>query len=172
MPGGVGSLVGRALGVTAVKMPAPKVYEALSSGVADGVFMPVETQKSFRLKEVVSHVTEMPGGLYYGSFGFLLNPRLLAKLSKKDQEAVMSVSGLELTKLGHYWDDADTVGRADAEKSGTTFTVASEAMTKDYYDRVKSIEEEWVKKVGKWFDGKAALAELRQLAKEYEKNKN
>ena len=62
VPGGVGSLAGKALGVTAVKLPAPKVYEALSSGVADGIFMPIETQKSFRLKEVVPHVTIMPAG--------------------------------------------------------------------------------------------------------------
>jgi len=55
VPGGVGSKVGKALGVVAVKLPAPKVYEALSSGVADGIFMPMETQKSFRLKEVVPH---------------------------------------------------------------------------------------------------------------------
>ena len=84
VPGGVGSLVGKALGVTAVKLPAPKVYEALSSGVADGIFKPIETQKSFRLKEVVPFVTIMPGGLYYGSFAFIMNSDFLAGLSEKD----------------------------------------------------------------------------------------
>ncbi len=171
VPGGVGSLVGRALGVTAVKLPAPKVYESLSSGVADGVFMPMETQKSFRLKEVVPNVTIMPGGLYYGSFGFILNPRLLAKLSKKDQAAVMSVSGAEFAKLGRHWDEADTVGRADALKSGTKIAVATDAMKADYYARMKPVEDAWVKKVSKWFDGKAVLAELRATARAYEKTK-
>ena len=169
--GGVGSLVGRALGVTAVKLPAPKVYESLSSGVADGVFMPMETQKSFRLKEVVPNVTIMPGGLYYGSFGFILNPRLMAKLSKKDQAAIMSVSGAEFAKLGRHWDIADQVGREDAIKSGTTITVASEAIKADYYARMKPVEDAWVKKTAKWFDGKAVLAELRETARAYEKSK-
>ena len=171
VPGGVGSLVGRALGVTAVKLPAPKVYESLSSGVADGVFMPMETQKSFRLKEVVPNVTIMPGGLYYGSFGFILNPRLMAKLSKKDQAAIMSVSGAEFAKLGRHWDIADQVGREDAIKSGTTITVASEAIKADYYARMKPVEDAWVKKTAKWFDGKAVLAELRETARAYEKSK-
>ena len=171
VPGGVGSLVGRALGVTAVKLPAPKVYEALSSGVADGIFMPIETQKSFRLKEVVSNVTIMPGGLYYGSFGFIMNPRSLSKLSKKDQAAVMSVSGLEFAKLGRHWDLADTAGREDALKSGTKISVASDAIKNDYYARMKPVEDDWIKKVGKWFDGKAALAELRQAAKAYDASK-
>ena len=170
MPG-LGSLVGRALGVTAVKLPAPKVYEALSSGVTDGVFMPMETQKSFRLKEVVPNVTIMPGGLYYGSFGFILNPRLMAKLSKKDQAAIMSVSGAEFAKLGRHWDRADDIGREDAIKSGTKITVASDAIKADYYARMKPIEDAWVKQTAKWFDGKAVLAELRATARAYEKSK-
>ena len=168
VPGGVGSLVGRALGVTAVKLPAPKVYESLSSGVADGVFMPMETQKSFRLKEVVPNVTIMPGGLYYGSFGFILSPRLMAKLSKKDQAAIMSVSGAEFARLNRHWDDADTVGREDGLKSGTKITVASDAVRDAYYARVKPIEDDWIRKTVKWFDGKAVLAELRATARAYE----
>lgn len=171
VPGGVGSLVGEKLGVTAVKLPAPKVYESLASGVADGVFMPMETQKSFRLKEVVKFVTEMPGGLYYGSFGYLFNPKTFAKLSKKDQAAVMKLSGMHLAKLGKYWDLADDVGRADALKSGTKISMASDTMRDAYYARVKPLEEDWIKKVAKWFDGRAALTELRQLAKDYEKTK-
>jgi TRAP-type C4-dicarboxylate transport system substrate-binding protein len=171
VPGGVASLVGRTLGVTAVKLPAPKVYESLSSGVADGVFMPIETQKSFRLKEVVPNVTVMPGGLYYGSFGFILNPKKFSKLTKKDQAALMSVSGLEFAKLGRAWDEADTAGRADAIKAGTKITTASEAVAKEYYAKMKPVEDAWVKKVSKWFDGKAALAELREKARAYDKAK-
>ena len=169
VPGGVGSLVGRTLGVTAVKLPAPKVYEALSSGVADGIFMPIETQKSFRLKEVVPFVTIMPGGLYYGSFAFLINPNSLGKLSAADRKALMGVSGLEFAKLGKYWDSADVAGRADAEKAGTKITTASEAIRKDYYARMQPVVDAWAGKVAKWFDGKTALAELRAEARAYDK---
>lgn len=171
VPGGVGSLVGQVLGVTAVKLPAPKVYEALSSGVADGIFMPIETQKSFRLKEVVPNVTIMPGGLYYGSFGFIMNPAYFAKLSKADQAVIDSVSGLEFAKLGRHWDEADVVGREDALKAGTKITVASDALKNDFYAKMKPVEEAWVKKVAKWFDGNVALAELRKLARDYDAKK-
>ncbi|GIT48695.1 MAG: hypothetical protein Ct9H300mP14_06230 [Gammaproteobacteria bacterium] len=47
VPGGVGSKVGKALGVTAVKLPAPKVYEALSSGVADGISCQSKLRRAF-----------------------------------------------------------------------------------------------------------------------------
>jgi len=167
VPGGVGSKVGKALGVTAVKLPAPKVYEALSSGVADGIFMPIETQKSFRLKEVVPHVTIMPGGLYYGSFGYLLNTDFLNSLSEKDQKAIMNVSGEKLARLaGKAWDDADTAGHANALAAGTTVNTASHAIHTAYLDLMAPVEAAWVEEIsGKGIDGKAALAELRSIAR-------
>ena len=169
VPGGVGSLVGKALGVTAVKLPAPKVYEALSSGVADGIFMPMETQKSFRLKEVVPFVTIMPGGLYYGSFAFIMNSEFLAGLSEKDQAAVMSVSGEQLSKLsGQQWDAADTAGLAAAKEAGTTITTASADVHKKYLAIMAPVEAGWLERANKaGIDGKAALEELRAIARGY-----
>ena len=169
VPGGVGSLVGKALGVTAVKLPAPKVYEALSSGVADGIFMPMETQKSFRLKEVVPFVTIMPGGLYYGSFAFIMNSDFLAGLSEKDRAAVMSVSGEQLSKLsGQQWDAADTAGLAAAKEAGTTITTASADIHKKYLAIMAPVEAGWLERANKaGIDGKAALEELRAIARGY-----
>ena len=172
VPGGVGSLVGKALGVTAVKLPAPKVYEALSSGVADGIFMPIETQKSFRLKEVVNNVMIMPGGLYYGSFAFLINPSSVAKLSRKDQQALWSVSGEKFAKLGKWWDIADDAGRKAAIAAGTKISVASPAMKAAYLKLMKPVEEAWIKRASKGgYDARAALAELRTIAREYDKSR-
>ena len=167
VPGGVGSKVGKALGVTAVKLPAPKVYEALSSGVADGIFMPIETQKSFRLKEVVPYVTIMPGGLYYGSFAYLLNTDFLNSLSEKDRNAILSVSGEKLTRLaGQAWDNADKAGHADALASGSTVTTASQATHAEYLDLMAPVEAAWIEQMnGLGIDGKAALGELRDIAR-------
>ena len=167
VPGGVGSKVGKALGVTAVKLPAPKVYEALSSGVADGIFMPIETQKSFRLKEVVPYVTIMPGGLYYGSFAYLLNTDFLNSLSEKDRNAILSVSGEKLTRLaGQAWDNADKAGHADALASGSTVTTASQATHAEYLDLMAPVEAAWIEQMnGLGIDGKAALDELRDIAR-------
>ena len=170
VPGGVGSLVGKALGVTAVKLPAPKVYEALSSGVADGIFMPMETQKSFRLKEVTPHVMIIPGGLYYGSFAFMLNPKSFEKLSRQDQAALRSVSGEPFAKLGKWWDEGDRTGLVAAKASGTTIQTASAAMTANYLKLMKPVEEAWIARAAKGgYDPRAALAELRSIARDYDK---
>jgi TRAP-type C4-dicarboxylate transport system substrate-binding protein len=91
--GGVSADVGNLLGVVGVQVPAPKVYETLSQGVADGIFMPMETKKSFRLKEVAPFSMIMPGGLYYGSFAFVMNTDKLNSLDEADRTAVLNASG-------------------------------------------------------------------------------
>ena len=166
VPGGVGSLVGKALGVTAVKLPAPKVYEALSSGVADGIFMPIETQKSFRLKEVTPHVTIMPGGLYYGSFAILMNRRFLDKLAANDRKAVLGTMGIKLASfVGTEWEKADDAGHADAMKAGTKIQTAPPAMLANYKKVVAKLEQNWLDRVGKkGVDGRRALDILRKTA--------
>ncbi|MEM8837934.1 MAG: TRAP transporter substrate-binding protein, partial [Pseudomonadota bacterium] len=73
IPGGVGGDVGEALGAKGIKVPAPKVYETLASKAADGVVMPLEGRKGFKLTEVAQNVFEVPGGLYRGSFAFIMN---------------------------------------------------------------------------------------------------
>lgn len=53
--GGVANAVGLALGVAGVNLPAPGVYEAISSGVAEGVFFPLETLYSFKINELTKY---------------------------------------------------------------------------------------------------------------------
>lgn len=60
--GGVAGMVGEALGASAIDVPAPRVYETLSSNAADGVLMPMEAKLGFRLTEVAQHSYDMPSG--------------------------------------------------------------------------------------------------------------
>ena len=167
--GGVSADVGKALGVVGVQVPAPKVYETLAQGVADGIFMPMETKKSFRLKEVAPHSMIMPGGLYYGSFAFVMNSDKLDSMDAKDREAVLSVSGEVLSKIaGKAWDEADAIGLEDAKASGNTVITASDDIAQQYADLVAHIEKDWLQQAAaKGIDAQAALQELRDIARNY-----
>lgn len=167
--GGVSGDVGQALGVVGVQVPAPKVYETLAQGVADGIFMPMETKKSFRLKEVAPYSLVMPGGLYYGSFAFIMNSDKLASLDAKDREAVLSVSGETLAKIaGKAWDEADKIGLDDALADGNTVDTAGDEIAAEYRELVAPIERAWLEQAGaKGVDAQAALDELREIARNY-----
>lgn len=50
--------VASALGSTPRAIATPEIYDALLKKVVDGVYLPMETMRAFRLGEVVGHVTE------------------------------------------------------------------------------------------------------------------
>ncbi|WP_068313001.1 TRAP transporter substrate-binding protein [Polycladidibacter hongkongensis] len=130
VPGGVGGDVGKALGATGIAVPAPKVYETLASNAADGVVMPMESRVGFKLTEVAPHTFEIPGGLYRGSFAYIMNEDTFADLPADLQKALEEkVFGEPLSReLGKIWDEIDTIGReATLKTEDNTITAASVA---------------------------------------------
>lgn len=112
IPGGVGGDVGAALGATGIQVPAPKVYETLASNAADGVVMPLESRKGFKLTEVAQNAYILPGGLYRGSFAFIMNEDAFADLPEAHRTALEEkVFGEPLSReLGAIWDKIDVIG--------------------------------------------------------------
>ncbi|MEX0279068.1 MAG: TRAP transporter substrate-binding protein [Ruegeria sp.] len=131
IPGGVGGDVGTALGATGIQVPAPKVYETLASKAADGVVMPFESRKGFKLTEVAQNVFEVPGGLYRGSFAFIMNEDTFADLPPELQQALEEqVFGEPLSReIGKIWDEIDAIGREATE--GTDGNAINAASSED-----------------------------------------
>ncbi|MEM8811035.1 MAG: TRAP transporter substrate-binding protein [Pseudomonadota bacterium] len=127
--GGVSGDVGSALGATGIRVPAPKVYETLASNAADGVMMPMEGKKGFKLTEVAQHTFMVPGGFYRGSFAIVMNEEKFNSLSEEDQKALETVFGEPLSRIaGSVWDEIDAQGKAASEAaSDNSITVASDA---------------------------------------------
>ena len=155
--------IAKRLGIVGVHAPAPKVYEMMQQGVIEGVFMPLETMNSFKLREVTKYATEIPGGLYMTSFFIVMNPKALAKMSKKDQAAFMRVSGENLTRIwGEVWEKQDPPAVVDAKKLGVEISTASPQLAAGLRERLKGMEEDWIAKANKrGVDGAAALAFMK-----------
>ena len=113
VPGGVGGDAGAALGATGIQVPAPKVYETLASNAADGVVMPFEARKGFKLTEVAQNVYEVPGGLYRGSFALIMNQEAFDGLPEDLRTALdEKVFGEPASRMaGTVWDAIDVEGR-------------------------------------------------------------
>ncbi|MGB0961044.1 MAG: TRAP transporter substrate-binding protein [Halocynthiibacter sp.] len=110
--GGVSGDVGAALGLTGIRVPAPKVYETLASGAADAVAMPMESRKGFKLTEVATNVFNMPGGLYRGSFALIMSQEAFDALPADAQKALDdTVFGEPASRMaGAVWDKVDAIG--------------------------------------------------------------
>ena len=113
VPGGVGGDAGAALGATGIQVPAPKVYETLASNAADGVVMPYEARKGFKLTEVAQNVFEVPGGLYRGSFALIMNQETFDGLPEDLRMTLEEkVFGEPASRMaGTVWDAIDVAGR-------------------------------------------------------------
>lgn len=140
--GGVAGDVGAELGMSGIRVPAPKVYETLDSGAADAVAMPAEGRKSFKLTEVAPNYFEMPGGLYRGAFALIMNEDTFAGLPEDIRNALEEkVFGEPLsTMAGGVWDSADAGGmaatKADPENTVTMASAEDQAKFAEIAARV------------------------------------
>jgi TRAP-type transport system periplasmic protein len=165
--GGVAEAVAKALGASAFVKPAPESYELLNSGVADGVFFPMESIISFKLDTVLEQATLFPGGMYSSAFGFFMNEDKWNKLPKQDQEAIEKISGEHIARLaGKSWDDADQRGMEALKKSGVKIVHANPEFVAEVRKRSAPIVEDWIKKASaKGVDAAKVLAEFREELK-------
>ncbi len=96
-PSAIGAKVLEAWGANAVTMPAPEIYNALQTGVIDGVFIGADAVKSFRLDEVSKFAAfGLPNTVT--TFFLLMNKGSWDNLSGEQQAHIDSVSGLTLSK--------------------------------------------------------------------------
>jgi TRAP-type C4-dicarboxylate transport system substrate-binding protein len=159
--------VAKALGASAFVKPAPESYELLKSGVADGVFFPMESIISFKLDTVLEQATLFPGGMYSSAFGFFMNEDKWNKLPKQDQDAIDKIAGEHIARLaGQSWDDADKRGFEALKKSGVKIVNANPEFVAEVRKRSAPIVEDWIKQASaKGVDAAKILAEFREELK-------
>ena len=165
--GGVAEKVARALGASAFVKPAPESYELLKSGVADGVFFPMESVVSFKLDTVLEQATLFPGGMYSSAFGFFMNEDKWNKLPQQDKDALEKISGEWIARhAGNSWDTADQKGLEALKKSGVKIVNANPEMVAEVRKRSAPIIDEWIQQANaKGVNASAILAEFREELK-------
>ena len=126
--GGVANAIGTALGIAGVNAPAPKVYEIISGGVADGVMFPFETMHAFKIAELAKFSLHNPDGFYTTAFAVIMNDDTYNSLDAAQKKCIDDMRGVELSrKIGTLWDAADDRGKAAAAEYNHELTIASTA---------------------------------------------
>ena len=165
VPGGVGGDAGAALGATGIQVPAPKVYETLASKAADGVVMPFEARKGFKLTEVAQNVYEIPGGLYRGSFAIIMNQEAFDALPEDLRKALdEKVFGEPASRMaGTVWDAIDVAGRqVTMDTADNSINPASEADVAAWQGIAEKIRADVLAEIeAKGIDAKAAHAMVK-----------
>lgn len=165
--GGVANQVGEALNVAGVNMPAPAVYEAISSGVAEGVFFPLETLHSFKINELTKYAFVNPDGTYTTSFGLIMNQDRYDDMSAEHQACVDSVQGVETARqIGAFWDEADAIGMAASVEAGIEIVTASDEERAYFKEATAGIQAEVLDEVAsRGVDAAAAFEFMQSMLK-------
>jgi len=107
---GISAQMVKALGATPVPMPMPESYQSLQKGVVDGSANPIETNKGWKLGEVLDYVTLAYPVAYTTSFFVVMNKAKWEGLDPKDQAVILEINKEWAVKHGEAWDASDKEG--------------------------------------------------------------
>jgi TRAP-type C4-dicarboxylate transport system substrate-binding protein len=170
--GDVPKAIVEAFGGVVITQPAPKSYEILSAGIADGIMFPTEALKSFNIAGLVPYTSFVRGGLYSSSFWLAMNKRKFDSLPKADQDAIMSVSQENFARLaGAGWDRADREGVEAMKAAGGRMQEMSPAFVGELKKLTEKLEADYAAKMDKMgLNGREVIrafrAEVEKVAAE------
>jgi TRAP-type transport system periplasmic protein len=107
---GTSAEVVKALGGTPVAKPMPETYEMLQKGVVDGSVYPLESNKGWKLGEVVRFCTANFSSAYTSSFFVVMNKNKWQSLPPDVQKIIEGINAEWVIKHGEAWDNSDMVG--------------------------------------------------------------
>jgi TRAP-type C4-dicarboxylate transport system substrate-binding protein len=142
---GINAKIALALGAAPVGMPIPETYDALSKGVAEGVLVPIEALKGWKLGEVVSYTTEDYGASYSSGMFYVMNKAKWNGLPADIKDIIEKIDEEWIEKQGRLWDEIDKEGRDFVLARGNKFISLTREEDARWAARVKPILDEWVK---------------------------
>ncbi|MHA7874760.1 TRAP transporter substrate-binding protein [Roseivivax sp.] len=156
--GATSAQVLEALGGTPVQMPINQVYNALQTGLIDGVITGASTLNDFKLDEVANSYT-LGANLGRLSFYTVMNQGAYDGLSDEARAALDEMAGMALSKSAEdAWNAQadDAMGKARASGDNTVIDLSEDEITA-FSEAVAEVVNGYVEGVG----GAEALAAMR-----------
>jgi TRAP-type C4-dicarboxylate transport system substrate-binding protein len=150
--------VATALGATPVQMPINEVYNALQTGLIDGVITGASTLSDFKLDEVANSYT-LGANIGRGSFYAVMTATKYDALPDDQKAAIDAVAGVPLSKSAEDAWNATANAALDAARAAGDNTVIdlTPEEAQAFADAVASVTDAYVAQVG----GEDVLAKMR-----------
>ncbi len=107
---GTSAKIIKALGGTPVGIPMPETYQAIQKGTVDGGVYPCESNKGWKLGEVVRYGTADFSAAYTTTFFVTMNKDKWNSLPTDIQKTIDKIDKEWIIKHGKAWDHSDLVG--------------------------------------------------------------
>lgn len=167
--GPVPQAIVEAWGGVPIRQPAPKSYEILSTGVADGITFPYESLVSFNIVDIVKFSTYVPGGLYSSGHYLVINKDVYDGLAPEDKAVIDQFSGEAFAKrAGEAWDKINNEGLEAAKANGNSIVTAGPELVEAVNDLTSKFEADYVENA-RGVDGAAILEYFKSQMAELSK---
>lgn len=133
-------------GAVAISVPSTETYEVLRKGSADGVLIPPEALKGYRLGEVVKYTTKNYSSCGGATFFLAMSKKKWESLPEKYQKIIENLSKEYIVKYGQRWDDIDREGLEFAKSLGNEILTLSPEEDKKWAALVQPLVEDYVKR--------------------------
>ncbi|WDP90957.1 MAG: TRAP transporter substrate-binding protein [Desulfobacter sp.] len=155
---GTSGLVQAALGASPVGKSMRDCYQMLQKGVVDGSSHPMESNKGWKLGEVVHYMVQNYSTAYTTTFAVFMNKRKWAKLTPDQQKTITAINAEWAVKHGEAWDESDLKGLAFFKEKGGQVIAQSEAESEKWKAAARPVIDNYIQKVAKkGLDGKAIV---------------
>lgn len=158
----------KALGGTPVAKPMPECYQLLEKGVVDGSVYPVESNKGWKLGEVVDFSTASFQAAYTTSFFVVMNKDRWASLPDDIKKTIEEINKEWIAKSAEAWDSSDREGAEFLSKKGVETIKLSDEEGARWSEAVKPLLADYVKKSkSNGLDGQKALNCAQDAVKKF-----
>ena len=169
---GTNANIMKTIGAGVVAGPAVQANEIISRGVVDAfVGISPASVRDFRLIPYTKSMTQFERRIYSTSFSFVMSEKKWNALSKKDQAAIESVSGVKFGRMAAaYWVESDRTAEAEIEKAGIKIVKADPAFEEALVKVGDGLTKKWIETANKrGLDGQGAydfyVARVKELSK-------
>ncbi|MGE4423645.1 MAG: TRAP transporter substrate-binding protein [Pseudodesulfovibrio sp.] len=155
-----------ALGGTPVAQPMPAAYQSLQKGVVDGSVHPMESNKGWKLGEVVKHCTQSECVGYTTTFFIVMNKDKWNQISPENQNIIREINREWSVKHGQAWDASDAEGRKFLASKGGDFIKLEPAEAERWVQAAQPVLDGYAEGEGKPVDGRAVVEFIKaEMAK-------
>ncbi len=142
---GLGSKIVEALGGAPVGIPISDAYDALRTGVVDGIQIPVEALQQWKFADWIQYTTENYGSAYTTAGFCVMNKSKWNALPPDIRKIIETINEEWIEKTGRLWDNMDKEGRTFALGKGKKFISLSQEEDARWVARMKPIIDNYVK---------------------------
>jgi TRAP-type C4-dicarboxylate transport system substrate-binding protein len=134
------------LGAVSISVPSTETYEVLRKGGADGVIIPPEALKGYKLAEVIKYTTENWSSAAGATFFVAMNKKKWESLPPDIKKTFDDLSKEFAPRYGQTWDDLDREGLEFSVSLGNQRIKLSSAEEKRWADLARPLVDDYIKR--------------------------